>query len=208
MTRRIFLCILVTAVLGDEDWGYFYGPSIDPKHWYLEYQQCGGHRQSPINIDLKQTFIDREIKPIRLVIQFTTIGSWRFDELLPRKREGFFSYNGSLTTPPCSEIVRWIILSEPVPISSQQCLSWECLSSIFRLTLSTLTLGAGDYVTTSLRSTLLYPKNGWWLRRRGSGGEGDTKWQSMAAWSSITNKGTKRVRLANNKNGLCLTAFV
>uniref|UniRef100_A0A915IMJ6 carbonic anhydrase n=1 Tax=Romanomermis culicivorax TaxID=13658 RepID=A0A915IMJ6_ROMCU len=52
--------------------------------------------------------------------EFTTIGSWRFDELLPGKREGFFSCNGSLTTPPCLEIVRWIILSEPVPISSQQ----------------------------------------------------------------------------------------
>ena len=39
--------------------------------------------------------------------------------LLP-KSEGFFRYSGSLTTPPCSEGVRWYVMQEPVPASSQQ----------------------------------------------------------------------------------------
>ncbi len=29
-----------------------------------------------------------------------------------------YNYQGSLTTPPCSEIVNWIIIDDPQPISS------------------------------------------------------------------------------------------
>lgn len=36
--------------------------------------------------------------------------------LLPQKR-GYYTYSGSLTTPPCSEGVHWIVLVEPVNIS-------------------------------------------------------------------------------------------
>jgi carbonic anhydrase len=38
---------------------------------------------------------------------------------LPRKRQ-FFHYQGSLTTPPCSEGVRWFVLTEPVGVSAKQ----------------------------------------------------------------------------------------
>lgn len=39
-------------------------------------------------------------------------------ELLP-KTPRYFSYFGSLTTPPCTEGVRWVILQEPVEISEE-----------------------------------------------------------------------------------------
>ena len=39
--------------------------------------------------------------------------------LLPEAR-AFYTYQGSLTTPPCSEIVRWLVLEDPVELSAQQ----------------------------------------------------------------------------------------
>ena len=42
-----------------------------------------------------------------------------FATLLP-ERPLFTTYNGSLTTPPCSEIVRWLVLDTPVTLSSEQ----------------------------------------------------------------------------------------
>ena len=39
--------------------------------------------------------------------------------LLPEDRS-YFTYMGSLTTPPCSEGVLWVVMKNPVPISSEQ----------------------------------------------------------------------------------------
>jgi len=39
--------------------------------------------------------------------------------LLP-KALGYYAYNGSLTTPPCSEGVRWIVLKTPSEVSSRE----------------------------------------------------------------------------------------
>jgi len=41
------------------------------------------------------------------------------NQLLPRER-GYYTYMGSLTTPPCSEGVLWMVMKQPVPISGEQ----------------------------------------------------------------------------------------
>lgn len=40
-------------------------------------------------------------------------------ELLPEDRD-YYRYNGSLTTPPCTEGVRWLVMKNPVPVSKEQ----------------------------------------------------------------------------------------
>ncbi len=40
-------------------------------------------------------------------------------ELLP-KNMAHYHFNGSLTTPPCTEGVRWIVLKNPVNVSKEQ----------------------------------------------------------------------------------------
>ena len=39
--------------------------------------------------------------------------------LLPQRR-GYFTYMGSLTTPPCTEGVLWIVMQQPIQVSPQQ----------------------------------------------------------------------------------------
>ena len=41
------------------------------------------------------------------------------NQLLPAKRE-YFTYMGSLTTPPCTEGVLWMVMKEPIELSSEQ----------------------------------------------------------------------------------------
>jgi carbonic anhydrase len=41
------------------------------------------------------------------------------DRLLPTNRASF-RYDGSLTTPPCSEGVRWIVMTSPIQLSADQ----------------------------------------------------------------------------------------
>lgn len=40
-------------------------------------------------------------------------------DLLPEDRT-YYRFNGSLTTPPCTEGVRWLVMKMPVPVSEKQ----------------------------------------------------------------------------------------
>ncbi|XP_003703583.1 carbonic anhydrase 2 isoform X2 [Megachile rotundata] len=49
--------------------------------------------------------------------------------LLPNNIDVFYTYKGSLTTPPCNEVVTWIIFPTPVPISFGQLNQFRSLSN-------------------------------------------------------------------------------
>ena len=51
-----------------------------------------------------------------------SLGTDQFDlmKVLPKDLEHFYAYGGSLTTPPCTEGVQWIVLKEPIELSKAQ----------------------------------------------------------------------------------------
>lgn len=51
---------------------------------------------------------------------------FRAERLLPKKHE-YFRFNGSLTTPPCTEGVRWIVMRQPLTASKQQIEAFKAL---------------------------------------------------------------------------------
>ncbi|GAA6070209.1 receptor-type tyrosine-protein phosphatase gamma isoform X1, partial [Tachysurus ichikawai] len=58
----------------------------------------------------------------------TNLAPFILRELLPSSLGSYYRYTGSLTTPPCSKVVEWIILSRPVYFSYHQL---EAFYSIF-----------------------------------------------------------------------------
>lgn len=44
--------------------------------------------------------------------------------LIPSEKD-YYRFNGSLTTPPCSEGVRWLVLKDPQTISAEQIATFE-----------------------------------------------------------------------------------
>ena len=55
------------------------------------------------------------------VVSGSGIGGVSLADLLPKKADkNFFTYSGSLTTPPCAEVVTWFILKEKSTISERQ----------------------------------------------------------------------------------------
>ena len=48
-----------------------------------------------------------------------TVEAKDINKLLPNDKE-YYRFNGSLTTPPCSEGVKWMVLAKPLSISKEQ----------------------------------------------------------------------------------------
>lgn len=47
------------------------------------------------------------------------IGNVHISQILPKKT-GYYAFSGSLTTPPCSEGVQWVVLKDSVEVSQAQ----------------------------------------------------------------------------------------
>jgi len=52
------------------------------------------------------------------------IDAKNLEALLPKERD-YYRFNGSLTTPPCTEGVRWLVMKKPVTLSKSQISTFE-----------------------------------------------------------------------------------
>ncbi|XP_069159516.1 carbonic anhydrase-like [Procambarus clarkii] len=50
----------------------------------------------------------------------TTLATFALQDLLPSNTLPFFRYQGSLTTPPCNQVVTWTVFKNTLPISAAQ----------------------------------------------------------------------------------------
>jgi len=57
--------------------------------------------------------------PLEKGSEVSVRGELDMNQLLPADRR-YFTYMGSLTTPPCSEGVLWLVLQQPVPLAQDQ----------------------------------------------------------------------------------------
>jgi carbonic anhydrase len=126
-------------------WGY--AGEVAPSHWAEldpAFETCGiGQAQSPINISKTEKVelpaLDFQYsQPAPTIVKkneafesvFThlprtgetiSVEDLKLDlaAMLPSNK-GYYSFAGSLTTPPCSEGVSWMVLKTPVTLSTKQ----------------------------------------------------------------------------------------
>uniref|UniRef100_T1HZT9 Alpha-carbonic anhydrase domain-containing protein n=2 Tax=Rhodnius prolixus TaxID=13249 RepID=T1HZT9_RHOPR len=55
--------------------------------------------------------------------------SFTLASLMPKNMDLFYTYRGSLTTPPCSEVVTWIVFPDPLTVSISQIVKFRQLSN-------------------------------------------------------------------------------
>ncbi|XP_040312635.1 carbonic anhydrase 6 [Herpailurus yagouaroundi] len=73
------------------------------------------------------TFIS-QLNNIRYPGQSTVLSDLDIRDMLPENVHHYYSYKGSLTTPPCTENVYWFVLASPIMFSRAQ--GWKLANSI------------------------------------------------------------------------------
>jgi carbonic anhydrase len=72
-------------------------------------------------------------------------GQIDLNQLLPEDR-GYYTYMGSLTTPPCSEGVLWMVMRQPVPVSANQL---AIFSKLYPMNARPIQAGSGRLIKES-----------------------------------------------------------
>ncbi|MBV8171772.1 MAG: carbonic anhydrase family protein [Candidatus Eremiobacteraeota bacterium] len=111
---------------------HFHTPSehtVDGKHSAMELHivhQDTGNNYAVLGVLMDEGAENKALRPVWSAMPFketgekTINGVWvNIADALPAAR-GYYEYEGSLTTPPCSQSVRWMVLTAPITVSTQQ----------------------------------------------------------------------------------------
>jgi len=73
-------------------------------------------------INLAGAWVEQQVGHRMLQSGEEVAGAYQFNpmKVLPKDREHFYTYGGSLTTPPCTEGVQWIVIKESIELSGDQ----------------------------------------------------------------------------------------
>ncbi|MGX1199076.1 carbonic anhydrase [Parvibaculum sp. MBR-TMA-1.3b-4.2] len=115
----------------------FHAPSehtIEGKHAPMEVHfvhRAGDGELAVIGVMIEaggtNGLFDRLVATAPRSVGEASFGEARPDALLPWHAEVFYRYAGSLTTPPCSETVRWTVLKEPLEVSGASIKAYEAM---------------------------------------------------------------------------------
>ncbi len=101
--------------------------TIDGKHFPLEVHFVHKHSDTDFAV-LGIMFVEGKSSALfdKYLDKFpTTKGNYKSEDLIDLlslfpKNRSYYHYDGSLTTPPCSEVVNWYVLKNPVEASKEQ----------------------------------------------------------------------------------------
>ena len=95
-------------------------PEIEQKHEPESYAVIGvmikEGEENPLIRDLWSKIPPAKKASINYFIKGENVSAF----LPPKGKRSYYRYNGSLTTPPCSENVLWTVMSEPIEFSKEQ----------------------------------------------------------------------------------------
>ncbi|XP_075232048.1 putative carbonic anhydrase 3 isoform X2 [Lycorma delicatula] len=106
------------------------------KQHFDNVEAASGHRNGLAVLAFIFQMREKDYKPLNTMIEqfphlteegntVQTNKSFTLSSILGRNMEVFYTYKGSLTTPPCSEVVTWIVFPDPLPISYNQMLKFR-----------------------------------------------------------------------------------
>lgn len=104
--------------------------TVDGQHYPMEvhlvHQEQGGTALAVIAIFFQEgaenAFLASQLANIPTMEDetFTAADQIQAGDLFPAEIGSFYRYTGSLTTPPCSEIVSWMVMKNPIEASASQ----------------------------------------------------------------------------------------
>lgn len=84
------------------------------------------------------TPIIKQLRSVRMKGLSTSSTDFKLKNLIPMKIDKYYYYSGSLTTPSCDEVVRWILVDSPIlEISEDQLLEFQSLLDANKLPILT-----------------------------------------------------------------------